>query len=176
MEISKTAILDKTHYGLNIYSHVLRHYYPGEIASGDSLTPSENKNDRQQTVLSLSGRDCQPTKNPFNDNKPTLKIQIVNNCAEHDLENSISKGKWSRCYAENILLPCKASRYNIAVTPQYTEQEKYSYQLSLNLSILSFLSFCKRLSRLLHSMKKETFFVRHYRFTQCLFSKAIRYL
>lgn len=111
MEISKTAILDKTHYGLNIYSHVLRHYYPGEIASGDSLTPSENKNDRQQTVLSLSGRDCQPTKNPFNDNKPTLKIQIVNNCAEHyDLENSISKGKWSRCYAENILLSCKASR------------------------------------------------------------------
>ena len=75
MEISKTAILDKTHYGLRIYSHVLRHYYPGE------------------TVLSLSGRDCQPTKNPFNANKPTLKIQIVNNCAEHyDLENSISKG------------------------------------------------------------------------------------
>ena len=91
MEISKTAILDKTHYGLNIYSHVLRHYYPGEIASGDSLTPSENKNDRQQTVLSLSGRDCQPTKNPFNDNKPTLKIQIVNNCVQNfcitDLEN-----------------------------------------------------------------------------------------
>lgn len=75
MEISKTAILDKTHYGLNIYSHVLRQYYPGE------------------TVLSLSGRDCQPTKNPFNDDKQTLKIQIVNNCAEHyDLENSISKG------------------------------------------------------------------------------------
>jgi len=75
MEISKTAILDKTHYGLRIYSHVLRQYYPGE------------------TVLSLSGRDCKPTKNPFNDNKPTLKIQIVNNCAEHyDLENSIRKG------------------------------------------------------------------------------------
>lgn len=75
MEISKEAILNKTHYGLNIYSNVLGKYYPG--------TP----------VLSLSGRDCQPTKNPFNDNKPTLKIQIVNNCAEHyDLENSISKG------------------------------------------------------------------------------------
>jgi len=75
MEISKEAILNKTHYGLNIYSQVLGKYYPG------------------YTVLSLSGRDCQPTKNPFNDNKPTLKIQIVNNCAEHyDLENSISKG------------------------------------------------------------------------------------
>lgn len=75
MEISKEAILNKTHYGLSIYSHVLGQYYPGD------------------TVLSLSGRDCQPTKNPFNDNKPTLKIQIVNNCAVHDdLENSISKG------------------------------------------------------------------------------------
>ncbi len=75
MEISKEAILYKTHYGLNIYSHVLGQYYPGT------------------SVLSLSGRDCQPTKNPFNDNKPTLKIQIVNNYAEHyDLENNISKG------------------------------------------------------------------------------------
>ena len=75
MEISKEAILNKTHYGLNIYSHVLGQYYPGDA------------------VLSLSGRDCQPTKNPFNADKPTLKIQIVNNCAvHHDLENSISKG------------------------------------------------------------------------------------
>ncbi len=75
MEISKETILNKTHYGLNIYSHVLQQYYPGE------------------TVLSLSGRDCQLTKNPFNYNKLTLKVQIVNNCAEHyDLENSISKG------------------------------------------------------------------------------------
>ena len=75
MEISKEAILNKTHYGLNIYSHVLGQYYPGT------------------SVLSLSGRGCQPTKNPFNGNKPTLKIQIVNNCAVHyDLENGISKG------------------------------------------------------------------------------------
>src|SRR5665647_75556 len=75
MVISKEAILNKTHYGLNIYSHVLGQYYP------------------DGSVLSLSGRDCQPTKNPFNDNKTTLKIQIVNNCAEHyDLENSINKG------------------------------------------------------------------------------------
>ncbi|HEY9341928.1 MAG TPA: hypothetical protein VIQ23_10120, partial [Hanamia sp.] len=74
MEISKEVILSKTHYGLNIYAHVLQHYYPTE------------------TVLSLSGRDCQPVKNPFNSNKPTLKIQIVNNYAEHhDLANSISK-------------------------------------------------------------------------------------
>ncbi|MEJ7830953.1 MAG: hypothetical protein WKF91_22295, partial [Segetibacter sp.] len=75
MELSKETILDKTHYGLNIYAHVLQQYYPGSV------------------VLSLSGRDCQPTKNPFNDDKPTLKISIVNNCAEHyDLENSANKG------------------------------------------------------------------------------------
>ncbi len=75
MEINKESILDKTHYGLTIYSHVLRQYYPDE------------------TVLFLSGRDCLPTKNPFNHEKPTLKVQIVNNCAEHvDLENDLDKG------------------------------------------------------------------------------------
>ena len=75
MQLSKEAILNKTHYGLNIYSFVLRNFYPGE------------------TVLTLSGRDCKPTKNPFNDNKPTLKVQIVDNCAEHfDTENAIVKG------------------------------------------------------------------------------------
>jgi hypothetical protein len=56
MEISRKAILDKTHYGLTIYSHVLQEYYPGE------------------TVLSLSGRACLPAKNPFNNDRLTLKI------------------------------------------------------------------------------------------------------
>ena len=40
MEISREAILDKTHYGLKIYAYVLRQYYPN------------------QTVLSVKGRDC----------------------------------------------------------------------------------------------------------------------
>ncbi|MBK6285716.1 MAG: VirE protein [Draconibacterium sp.] len=75
MEISKKEILHETHYGLNIYAHILRNYYPGE------------------TVLSLSGRDCQPAKNPFNCNKPTLKITIIDNCARHiDSENAIPAG------------------------------------------------------------------------------------
>jgi hypothetical protein len=75
MEINRETILDKTHYGLNIYAHVLQQYYPGE------------------TVLSLSGRACQPARNPFNESKPTLKIEISNNCAQHiDTENRISKG------------------------------------------------------------------------------------
>ena len=51
-------ILSKTHYGIGIYAHVLRSYYP------------------DQTVLSLSGRTCSPAKNPFNADKPTLNILI----------------------------------------------------------------------------------------------------
>ena len=51
-------ILSKTNYGIGIYAHILRSYYPN------------------QTVLSLSGRACLPTKNPFNADKPTLNIYI----------------------------------------------------------------------------------------------------
>ncbi len=54
--IKEKDILDKTHYGLNIYSHILRVYYPDEI------------------VLRLSGKECSPAKNPFNENKLTLKL------------------------------------------------------------------------------------------------------
>ncbi len=75
MEINKEAILSKTHYGLNIYAFVLRQYYPGE------------------TVLSLSGRDCKTTKNPFNEDKPTLTVKVVDNCAVHtDSEETIASG------------------------------------------------------------------------------------
>lgn len=55
MAICEKDILDKTHYGLNIYSHVLRQYYTG-------------------TVISLSGRQCKPAQNPFRDNAATLNI------------------------------------------------------------------------------------------------------
>lgn len=75
MELNKENILHKAHYGLNIYAHVLRHYYP------------------EEPVLSLSGRDCLPAKNPFNGDKPTLMVRIVNNCAiHHDTELSDFKG------------------------------------------------------------------------------------
>ena len=65
MEISRTAILNKTQYGINIYAYVLRQFYPN------------------QTVLSLTGKECRITKNPFNDNKESLKISITNNIAIH---------------------------------------------------------------------------------------------
>ncbi|WP_421976350.1 BT4734/BF3469 family protein [Roseivirga seohaensis] len=75
MEVNREAILDRTHYGLNIYSHVLRKYYPGE------------------TVLSLAGRGCDPAKNPFNDSKTTLWIRIIDGCACHiDTERAIENG------------------------------------------------------------------------------------
>lgn len=75
MEISREAILDKTHYGLNIYAHILRFYYPND------------------TVLSLYGRDCKPAKNPFNENKYSLKVSIVDSCAIHsDTDNAIPEG------------------------------------------------------------------------------------
>jgi hypothetical protein len=68
--MSEEAILSKTHYGIGIYAHILRLYYPGE------------------TVLSLSGRTCFPTKNPFNADKPTLNIFIYK---EHIFGNVLDR-------------------------------------------------------------------------------------
>jgi hypothetical protein len=56
--ISKELILSKTRYGLKIYSHILRLYYPGE------------------TVMHIVGRDCGLCRNPFNNGKNTLHIWI----------------------------------------------------------------------------------------------------
>jgi len=82
--ISKESILSKTHYGLGIYSHILRLYYPNEV------------------VLRLVGRDCGLCRNPFNSNKETLHIWIEkidpanamsNEYARHnDSENVITDG------------------------------------------------------------------------------------
>jgi hypothetical protein len=73
--ISKQQILSETHYGLHIYAHILREYYQGEV------------------VLSISGRTCAPTRNPYNADKPTLLVVIVDNEARHtDIENAISEG------------------------------------------------------------------------------------
>jgi hypothetical protein len=65
----KEAILSKTHYGLNIYSHILRLYYPDEI------------------VMRLVGRDCGLCRNPFNVNRETLHIWIE----KTDPKNAMSK-------------------------------------------------------------------------------------
>lgn len=83
--INKQQILSKSNFGLLIYSHILQKYYPN------------------QTVLSLSGRTCAPTQNPFNENKLTLNVFIEkdsvlgnaldNEFARHrDSENAIPAG------------------------------------------------------------------------------------
>jgi len=75
MHASKEDILEITNDGLNIYAHILRQHYPGE------------------TVLSISGKDCQPARNPFNHHKHTLLISVVDHCARHtDAENAIPAG------------------------------------------------------------------------------------
>ena len=64
MEISKKAIIEKTHYGLKVYAYILKQYYP-------------------ESVLSLKERDCGITRNPFNGGKSTLQINIIDNVARH---------------------------------------------------------------------------------------------
>ena len=79
---SKEAILSKTHYGIGIYAHILRLYYP------------------DQTVLSLSGRTCSPTKNPFNADKSTLNIFIEK---EAVLGNALDKEFARHSDSENAI-------------------------------------------------------------------------
>jgi hypothetical protein len=60
MNINKNNILRKTHYGLTIYSHILKEYISGK------------------TVLSLIGNECKPVLNPFTQsNNKTLNIKCV---------------------------------------------------------------------------------------------------
>lgn len=50
------AIIKATFYGLYIYRHILQSFYP------------------EEEVLKVEKKDCLPTKNPWNKNKPTLII------------------------------------------------------------------------------------------------------
>jgi hypothetical protein len=68
--ISKQAILSKTHYGLSIYSQILRLHYPDNV------------------VLHLVERDCGLCRNPFNANRKTLHIFIYK---ENILGNAMDK-------------------------------------------------------------------------------------
>ena len=79
---NKEAILSKTHYGIGIYAHILRLYYP------------------DQTVLSLSGRTCSPTKNPFNADKPTLNIFIHK---ENIVGNALDKERARHSDSQNAI-------------------------------------------------------------------------
>ncbi|MTI24737.1 BT4734/BF3469 family protein [Fulvivirga kasyanovii] len=54
-KLTEQQILDRTHYGLNIYAYVLRQYDSG-------------------TILSLSGRECAPVSNPFTEGRESLQL------------------------------------------------------------------------------------------------------
>ncbi len=81
---NKAIILGATHYGLGIYAHILRKYYPNE------------------TVLHLVGRDCGLCRNPFANGEASLHIWIEKTNSEgsssdelarhHDDSGTISDG------------------------------------------------------------------------------------
>ena len=65
--INRESVLRKTHWGVDIYAHILRQFYPGEI------------------VMKVTGRDCGIVRNPFaggiqslhiwyDKNDPSLKL------------------------------------------------------------------------------------------------------
>ncbi|MFD1613712.1 BT4734/BF3469 family protein [Gelatiniphilus marinus] len=107
MEVNREAILEKTHYGLKIYAYVLRQYYPN------------------QTVLSLKGRDCGITRNPFNGGKETLRIHIDGVIATHrDTELEDFKGD-----------VFDFAQYHFRITNEQELFQKINQELHLNLEI-----------------------------------------
>ena len=82
--INRKSILDKTLYGADIYSHIIREHFPDEI------------------VMHVKGRDCGVIRNPFHDWEPCLKVDIIRLepekklCDElarhHDLSGTIPDG------------------------------------------------------------------------------------
>jgi len=100
MEVrSKEAVLSKTHYGIGIYAHILRLYYPDE------------------TVLSLSGRTCSPAKNPFNADKSTLNIFIEK---ESVLGNALDK-EFARHSDSEISCQREQSASSLVTMPSVAE-------------------------------------------------------
>lgn len=59
MQITEKQILSKTNYGLDIYAHILRVFYPDE------------------TVIHLKGRITSPSKNPFRGNAQSLIFEEI---------------------------------------------------------------------------------------------------
>ena len=59
--IDRKTILQKTLWGVDIYAHILRRFYP------------------DQTVLKIVGRDCGIARNPFNGGTKTLRIWFRKN-------------------------------------------------------------------------------------------------
>jgi hypothetical protein len=75
MKTDEQQILNNTHYGIKIYAHVLNQYY------------------EDYSVLTQIGNEFKTSRNPFNADKETLAIKIIDGCATHeDLEVAIPEG------------------------------------------------------------------------------------
>ncbi len=73
--INRQAILRKTNWGIDIYAHILRRYYP------------------DQTIMTLTGRDCGICRNPLAGGAQTLHIWKEKTDETLKLSDEIAKHK-----------------------------------------------------------------------------------
>ena len=57
--LTKQTILSRTSYGLNIYAHILRGFFPED-----------------EVLIKVVGRDCGTCRNPFDDGRRSLRVWI----------------------------------------------------------------------------------------------------
>ena len=148
---SKEAILSKTHYGIGIYAHILRLYYPGE------------------TVLSLSGRTCSPTKNPFNADKSTLNIFIEK---ESVLGNALDKEFAWHSDSENAIPAGDAFDFAELHYKQSGDELLQTLNRDMNLHIGENWSFYSQKKTVINTTKNEVAQVKNKKAFALSFFKA----
>jgi len=148
---SKEAILSKTHYGIGIYAHILRLYYPDE------------------TVLSLSGRTCSPTKNPFNADKSTLNIFIEK---ETVLGNALDKEFARHSDSENAIPAGDAFDFAELHYKQSGDELLQTLNRDMNLHIGENWSFYNQKKTVINTTKKEVTLVKNEKAFAFSFFKA----
>ena len=148
---SKEAILSKTHYGIGIYAHILRLYYPDE------------------TVLSLSGRTCSPAKNPFNADKSTLNIFIEK---ESVLGNALDKEFARHSDSENAIPAGDAFDFAELHYKQSGDELLQTLNMDMNLHIGENWSFYSQKKTVINTNKKEVTLVKNEKAFAFSFFKA----
>ena len=148
---SKEAILSKTHYGIGIYAHILRLYYPDE------------------TVLSLSGTTCSPAKNPFNADKSTLNIFIEK---EAVLGNALDKEFARHSDSENAIPAGDAFDFAELHYKQSGDELLQTLNRDMNLHIGENWSFYNQKKTVINTTKKEVTLVKNEKAFAFSFFKA----
>lgn len=72
--IDKQAVLNRTNYGIRIYSHILRECFPED-----------------EVVMRLSGRDCGLCRNPFAEGASTLHVFIEKSAPANTMSAEYAK-------------------------------------------------------------------------------------